>query len=78
MEGEKRNTPTFSSCTNHISRDIIIICIAVANGGMFLTHQENSIILLPRFLEDGISFRLSQVSVYAMPHIYNAVISYPS
>jgi len=41
----KRNEPTFSSYTNHISQDIIIIYITVANGGIFLTREENSIIL---------------------------------
>lgn len=41
----KRNAPTFSSYTNHISQDIIIIYITVANGRIFLTREENSIIL---------------------------------
>lgn len=41
----KRNEPTFSSYTNHISQDIIIIYITVANGRIFLTREENSIIL---------------------------------
>jgi hypothetical protein len=35
----KRNEPTFSSYTNHISQDIIIIYITVANGRIFFNTR---------------------------------------